>query len=161
MKMFFTKKDICILDPCAGGDIQYPMSYPRALMQTGVSKNIITTIDIREDSLAGIKGNYLNIECPGDFQVIITNPPFNIATDILEKALGDVKDNGFVILLLRLNFLGGKLRKHLWEDHMPKYIFVHNRRISFTADGKTDSIEYAHFVWQKGYNPDCSMLKVL
>ncbi|HBF3986180.1 TPA: hypothetical protein KOD80_004273 [Clostridioides difficile] len=44
---------------------------------------------------------------------------------------------------------------------MPKYIFVHNRRMSFTDDGKTDSIEYAHFVWQKGYNPKFSQLKVL
>ena len=32
---------------------------------------------------------------------------------------------------------------------MPKYIFVHHQRMSFTEDKKTDSIEYAHFVWQK------------
>ena len=34
---------------------------------------------------------------------------------------------------------------------MPKYVFVHNRRMSFAEDGKTDSIEYMHAVWQKGY----------
>ena len=44
---------------------------------------------------------------------------------------------------------------------MPKYCFVHHRRISFTDDRKTDSIEYAHFVWQKGYNEQFTQLKVI
>lgn len=35
-------------------------------------------------------------------------------------------------------------------DNMPKYCYVHHKRMGFTDDGKTDSIEYAHFVWQKG-----------
>ncbi len=81
--------------------------------------------------------------------------------DIINKALNDVREGGFVIMLLRLNYLGGKVRQRLWGNNMPKYIFVHNRRMSFTDDGKTDSIEYAHFVWQKGYNPKFSQLKVL
>ncbi len=49
-------------------------------------------------------------------------------------------------MLLRLNYFGGKVRSKLWEEHMPKYCFVHNKRISFTDDGKTDSIEYCHMV---------------
>jgi hypothetical protein len=148
-----------ILDPCAGGDSSHPMSYPTALQQCGY--NNIYTIDIRDDSLADIKGNYLTMKLDFKPDTIITNPPFMIAREIIEKALNDVAENGFVIMLLRLNFFGGKLRKDLWDKHMPKYCFVHHRRMSFTDDGKTDSIEYAHFVWQKGYNPEFTYIKVI
>jgi len=77
---------------------------------------------------------------------IITNPPFYIAQEIAEKALaeGDV-----VIMLQRLNWLGSHKRRKFWAAHMPSDVFVHHRRISFTG-GKTDSIEYAHFVWRPG-----------
>lgn len=148
-----------ILDPCAGGDKDHPMSYPNAIQNVLHIK--ADTLDIREDSLAEIKGDYLNLNTKDKYNIIITNPPFNIARDIIEKALDDVKENGFVIMLLRLNFLGGKLRQDLWKKQLPKYIFVHNRRMSFTDNGKTDSIEYAHFAWQKGCYPDFSQLKVI
>jgi len=49
-------------------------------------------------------------------------------------------------MLLRLNYFGGKKRKKFWDENMPKYVFVHNRRMSFAEDGKTDSIEYMHAV---------------
>lgn len=150
-----------VLDPCAGGDSKHLMSYPEALKQIGVRNNNIITMDIREDSLASVKSDYLGYQCDGIYQTIITNPPFNIARDIIDKALIDVKDNGFVIMLLRLNYFGGKLREDLWKSHMPKYAFVHNKRLSFTDNGKTDSIEYMHCVWQKGYYPEFCQLKVI
>lgn len=150
-----------ILDPCAGGDKKHPMSYPEALKQFGMYNKNIITIDIREDSLAQIKEDYLEVSYCDKFNMIITNPPFNIARNIIDKALIDVKDRGFVIMLLRLNYFGGKLREELWKTHMPKYAFVHNKRLSFTDDGKTDSIEYMHCVWQKGYYPEFCNLKVI
>jgi len=148
-----------MLDPCAGGDSNHPMSYPEAFKLCGYLN--MDTMDIREDSLADIKTNYLTYDCKNKYNIIVTNPPFGLAREIIEKALDDVKDNGFVVMLLRLNFFGGKLREDLWEKQMPKYAFVHNRRMSFTDDGKTDSIEYMHCVWQKGYYPEFTMLKVI
>lgn len=119
------------------------------------------TIDIRNDSLAELKADYLIHNCKNKYNLIITNPPFNIAKEIIYKALDDVKDNGFVVMLLRLNYFGSKDRKDLWEYQMPKYTFVHHRRISFMDKGSTDSIEYAHFVWQKEHNPEFTLLKVI
>ncbi|MEC1714736.1 hypothetical protein [Schinkia azotoformans] len=150
-----------ILDPCAGGDSVFPMSYPQALINIGVKQSSIRTVDIRDDSLAEIKADYLSYEIKEKPKVIITNPPFLIAQEIIEKALQDCAENGFVIMLLRLNFFGGKKRKELWERSMPKYCFVHHRRMSFTDDGKTDSVEYAHFVWQKGFNPVFAEIKII
>ena len=150
-----------ILDPCAGGDENHKMSYPVALVESGFNADDITTVDIRKDSRAMIRENYLNVECKGDFDTIITNPPFKIARDIIEKALHDVNEGGFVIMLLRLNYFGSQKRFDLWTKQLPKYCFVHHKRMSFTDDGKTDSIEYCHMVWEKGSYPDFTKLKVI
>ena len=147
------------LDPCAGGDINHEMSYPAVLQEEfGV---IADTIDLREDSLAQKKENYLLSEIPKDYDVIITNPPFNIAKSIITKALEDVRDGGYVVMLLRLNYLGSNDRFEFWQNQLPTWIYVHHRRMSFTDDGKTDSIEYMHAVWQKGADPKFSMLRVI
>lgn len=137
-----------ILDPCAGGDDTHPMSYPAALEAFGIRGNI-DTVDIRQDSLAQLKTDYLQLSVPPEtYSVIITNPPFNYALEIIEKSLKDISQDGYVIMLLRLNFLGSKKRKPFWDANPPKYVFVHSKRISFFGN-TTDSIEYAHFVWQK------------
>ena len=153
-------RNIKILDPCAGGDEINDMSYPVALNVFN-SDLKIDTMDIRDDSRADVKCDFLQADTKGKYDVIITNPPFNISLDVINKALDDVKDGGFVIMLLRLNYFGGKVRRSLWENNMPKYCFVHNKRISFLANGKSDSIEYCHMVWQKGYNPEFTKLAVL
>lgn len=148
-----------VLDPCAGGDSLHPMSYPTAI------KNVfyypVDTIDIREDSLAAIKTDYLTYTPTKKYNVIITNPPFNMALDIINKALKDVSDGGFVIMLVRLNFFGSRARHSFFQDNMPKYCFVHHERMSFTDGGQTDSIEYCHMVWQKGYNRNTTQLVLI
>lgn len=147
-----------ILDPCAGGDLTHKMSYPVALAANGFR---CSTIDIRQDSLAERKQDYLITDCMMENNTIITNPPFNLAQPIIEKALRDVKTSGFVIMLLRLNYFGSKVRKPFWDKQLPVYAFVHHKRIGFTDDGKTDSIEYMHCVWQKDQSPAFTKLMVI
>lgn len=147
-----------ILDPCAGGDADNPMSYPKALAEFGITH--VKTMDIRDDSPAEIKGNYLTTDIEPQ-QLIITNPPFNMAEQIIKKALSDTVDGGFVVMLLRLNFLGGKTRQEtFWSEvGMPEAVYLHPKRMSFTNDNKTDSIEYAHFVWIKGKGNPAAALR--
>lgn len=89
-----------ILDCCAGGNLEsrdehgikevyHPMSYPTAIKNVFGNCNI-TTCDIREDSLADIKGDYTQMDLGYNPYVIITNPPFNYATQIIKKAISDV-----------------------------------------------------------------------
>jgi hypothetical protein len=151
-----------ILDPCCGGDANTIPPYPVVLQRFGIGK-VISTMDIRQDSRADIISDYL---CKTDikaqrFDMIITNPPFNQALPIIQKAINDVVDGGFVIMLLRLNFLESKGRRLFFEEFMPRDIFVHPTRISFTPDGKTDSIAHAHFVWRKTEKCRYSRLFVL
>lgn len=156
----FQNEDITILDPCAGGDIKNPMSYPEALVREGIDSRNISTVDIREDSLAEVKGDFLTLD-QGEFDVIISNPPFKSALEFIERSLQQTVEDGFVIMLLRLNFFETKTRKPFFDRHMPKYAFVHHARMSFTEDGKTDSVAYMHCVWQKGHYPDYTELRII
>ena len=149
-----TKASIKILDPAAGGDSKHPMSYPEVIGRH------VDTIDIRKDSLASRKYNYLKSIETG-YKVIITNPPFYLAEDFVEKSLDEVVKNGFVVMFLRLNYFGSQRRKRFFDRCMPKYCFVDHKRASFTDNGKTDSIEYAHFVWQKGWDTKFTKLMVI
>ena len=147
-------KRIVWLDPCAGGDEYNPPSYTTVITEDYDPYNV-TSIDIREDAICDINADYLNIDYSDKDSpdIIISNPPFYLGMEFIKKSLEVVDDGGYVIMLLRLNFFGSKSRKPFFNDNMPKYCFIHHRRISFMK-GATDSIEYAHFVWQKGYNKD-------
>ncbi len=154
-----------ILEPSAGGNDKYDMPYPTVLKKLGINCNNLDTLDIRDNSKAYSNMNYLDSKVWSKYDLIITNPPFNLALDFITKALDEVTFDGFVIMLLRLNFFGSQSRKKFFAENMPKYCFVHSKRISFFPEdfeldgkvykkGSTDSIEYAHFVWQKNYKQD-------
>lgn len=154
-----------ILDPCAGGDATHPMSYPAALGQLfpGPGTTIITA-DIRPDSLATWKRDFLTSR-PGEYydnpDIVITNPPFNAALEIIRKSLEIVKPGGLVIMLLRLNFFGSQSRAQWLKNNMPTWCYVHSKRMSFTDCGGTDSIEYCHFVWVQGEHPAYTQLRII
>lgn len=152
-----------LLDPCAGGDTLNAMSYPEALAQQGYSN--VETLDLRNDSLANHKNiDYIETDLSTimvEPDCIITNPPFNVAIDIIKKALNDVKDGGYVIMLLRLNFFGSKSRKPFWTDNLPMCCYVHSDRMKFTQSGGTDSIEYMHCVWKKGNTYNSTELRII
>jgi hypothetical protein len=79
---------------------------------------------------------------PRQYDVIITNPPFSLAMEVILKSL-ELAD--YVCMLLRLNFLGSADRHSFFREMMPD-VFVIPERPSFDGKG-ADSIEYAWFVW--------------
>mgnify|MGYP003131718950 FL=1 len=142
-----------VLDPSAGGCEQYPMSYPTVLEKHGFT---VESWDIREDSRANLTGvNFLNVPSyeSRKYDMIITNPPFNQAQAFTEHALEMVCEGGLVIMLQRLNWLGSQKRKPMWQKLPLAAVYVHSKRPGFDPQkpSKTDSTEYAHFVFCKGY----------
>jgi hypothetical protein len=91
------------------------------------------------------------------FTVAITNPPFRLARDFIEKArrMADV-----VIMLLRLNFLGSSWRNQFMRANTPD-VYVLPDRPSFRGDGQCDSIEYGWFVFSGCYSKSVGELRVL
>ncbi len=138
-------------DPCAGGCGKYPMSYPTVLTKSGFTQ--VTTADIRADSRAANPSNDYFKSVNFGYDLIITNPPFDRSIEVAKKAIREVNDNGHVVMMQRLNWLGTAKRKAFWDDAPLKHIYVHHKRPGFNPEfpNRTDSIEYAHFVFQKGY----------
>ena len=165
-----------VLDPCAGGDEENLMSYPEALRQSNVisTETKITTIDLRKDSRAEIKANFLDWPCTSKtFDLVISNPPFTLADKFINKSTE--LSYKYVVMLQRLNFFGSNMRFNFFRKHMPRWCYVNSERISFstpllekylkehgmTSKKSQDSIEYAHFVWDVNYRPKHTLLRVI
>jgi hypothetical protein len=79
---------------------------------------------------------------------VVSNPPFSDAMEITRLAVEHARVG--VAMLLRLSFLEPTEDRGQWlEDHPPTHLIV-CPRISFTGDGKTDSVTTAWFVWEHG-----------
>lgn len=78
------------------------------------------------------------------FDFIITNPPFSLAKEFIDKSLALAN---CVIMLLPQSFFGSLSRKEFWRQHPPTAQFILSKRPSFTGDGKTDSEVYSWVVW--------------
>ncbi len=150
-----------IIDPCAWWDEKHDMTYPHCLLYEWADNKKIITNDIRLDSQAKYHSDFLQATGENKYNIVITNPPFAIAQQIIEKALQVCKEGWYVIMLLRLNYIGSQARQPFWTTNKPYAIYAHNKRMSFTDDNKTDSIEYAHFVWKKWTQPEFAKFKIL
>lgn len=80
--------------------------------------------------------------------LIITNPPFSLAMEFVRRALKE-RHERTVAMLLRLAFAASKVRAEFHRAN-PSDVFVLSKRPSFTSDGKSDSADYAWFVWGPG-----------
>ena len=133
-------------------EIKYPALEPCAGYMAIVNmleEGNVYSMDIDTSMPVQLHCDYLKREHVPVCRTIITNPPFNIAQEIIEKALADVGAGGEVIMLLRLNFLGTLKREQFWHSTPLKHVYVLSKRPRFIRSG--DSTEYAWFVWQDGY----------
>lgn len=112
------------------------------------------------DEKYGIKQlNYVydadGIDFDKSADVVITNPPFNQALDFVKGAM---KDGKIVVMLLRLNWLASKARNRFLIDNPPS-VYVLPKRPAF-INGRTDSCEYAWFVWGLDAIPKCQVIDI-
>jgi len=87
---------------------------------------------------------------------IITNPPYKLASEFILKSLSSIKENGKVIMLLKLLFLEGQNKyKEIFKDNPPKIIYVFSYRtncyINDIKDKSSGAVCYAWYVWEKGF----------
>ena len=94
-----------------------------------------------------------NLEWNGD---IVTNPPYRFALDFVEKALQIIPKGRKVAMFLKLTFLEGKGRRHLFRTQPPCRVWVSSSRLKCAVNGDFDAMDgsaaaYAWFIWEKGY----------
>lgn len=86
----------------------------------------------------------------GTKDVIITNPPFSLTEEFIEKSLSELAPDGTMIYLQRVNFLGSIKRIPFWAKvGFPNKTPVIVPRPKFVK-GHSDSCEYCWFIWDRG-----------
>lgn len=80
---------------------------------------------------------------PWTGEVVLTNPPFVLAQEFIEKAIRECRACAF---LERMDFFGSIKRLDFWRRNRPGYVLQLIPRPQFMW-GKSDSCEYAWIVW--------------
>ena len=99
----------------------------------------------------GLEGNI------GKFDLIISNPPFKHAQQMIEMSFDLLKEGGQIVALLRLAFLESQKRYSFFKENNPYEVSVFSKRSSFTGDGKAYPMAFAGFSWLKNYHGDTKL----
>lgn len=94
-------------------------------------------------------GDFLKYESKRHFDIIVTNPPYNIAQQVIQKSIDISKAQrspAIIIMLLRINFLGSQKRYAWWQGNEPDEMLALSVRPDFTGYGG-DATEYAFYIW--------------
>jgi len=103
--------------------------------------------------------DFLNWKTNQTFTSIITNPPYSLAKEFLEKSMEVLEESGRVAMFLKIQFLEGVKRIEMFKKYPPKYIYVFSKRMATWNNGKPLNEEnkkwattmcHAWFVWEKG-----------
>lgn len=85
---------------------------------------------------------------------VITNPPYAMARQFVEKSLEIIPTGNRVAMFLKLTFLESEGRKLLFQEHPPETIYVSVNRLKCGLNGKFgkgSAACYAWFIWRKGF----------
>ena len=102
--------------------------------------------------------DFLTHDYGRSFGVVITNPPFSLAKEFIEKGL-EVSER-YVIMLCKIQLLEGAKRKNMFLSTPLKYIYVHTTRQATWKGGKpldpkgrkwSTTMCLAWFVWDKTF----------
>jgi hypothetical protein len=144
-----------VLDPCSGeGAILDAFATTPIEAHCGAAMRVCVGIELDQGrgETCRARGHLVTIEDAlltpwPDVPLIITNPPFAIAEELVRRAITFATETqGVVAMLLRLAFLESAKRIPLHRDY-PADVYPLAHRPSFTTNGKTDSCAYAWFVW--------------
>lgn len=100
----------------------------------------------------------------GEFDTIMTNPPYKYATKFILHALSQVKHGGRVIMLLPTTTMCGIDRyRKIFKNNNPKYIYVFVRNTHGLLVGEGDNrvsgsyFNHSWFIWEDGYIGDTTV----
>ena len=146
------------LEPCAGGGHIVEACKTSTYMPKDQQW---TTIDIMDRGYPlTYREDFLLHHFTERFDGIITNPPFQYASEFIEKCISILSDNGLLAMFLKIQFLESEDRRDLFNQYPPKFVYVLRKRTSTWNGGKAINpengrpwagvITYCWYVWQKG-----------
>lgn len=91
---------------------------------------------------------------------IVTNPPYSLAREFVEKALDVVAEGRKVAMFLKLTFAEGIARRELFKTNPPIRVWVASKRLECGKNGVfsgSSAVAYAWWVWQKGFKGNTTL----
>ena len=148
------------IEPCVGGG-----HIANAINDFFTNKRVITGLDLVDRGYPNtIVQDFLTWETDRKFEGIITNPPFSLAQEFIEKGMKLLTDDGQMAMFLKIQFLEGAKRKEFFEKYPPKYIYVFRNRMATWNNGNevdpntgkrwATTMCHAWFIWEKGSNTE-------
>ena len=118
-----------ILEPCVGGG-------HIANVLKEYSMENVTVIDVVDRGYEGtIVTDFLNWKPDKEYDTIITNPPYSLASEFVKKCIDILSQNGKLAMFLKIQFLEGLKRKELFDKFPPKYVYVFRKRMQIFNEG--------------------------
>jgi len=125
----------------------------------------VTSTDLIERGYGKSGIDFLSIDntyWKGD---IITNPPYKYAQQFIEKSLQIIPIGNKVVMFLKIQFLEGKARKHLFSIHPPHTVYVSSSRILCAKNAEFNkmiasggsAVSYGWFIWIKGFKGNTTL----
>lgn len=165
VKMLLTKYGFdghSLLEPCVGGG-----HIAKTINEFYTNKRDITCLDIVDRGYPNtIVQDFLTWETDRKFEGIITNPPYSLAQEFIEKGMSllteetDDTVNGQMAMFLKIQFLEGAKRKELFKKYPPKYIYTFRNRMATWNNGNefdpntgkrwATTMCHAWFIWECG-----------
>lgn len=144
-----------VLEPCAGSGAILRAFYAKYWNQRQEAFKF-TAVEIRQEPCYDLQrwadkvhcADFLTWQPDEEYRLILTNPPYSIAQQIVEHAL-DIAHGAEVIMLLKLSFLATLERFPFWQKHPLSKLLVLRDRPSFIGGG-SDNSEYAWMIWNSG-----------
>ena len=119
----------------------------------------ITCIDIVDRGYPNtIIHDFLTWETDEKFDNIITNSPYSIAKEFVEKGLSLLDEGGKMAMFLKVQFLEGMKRQLMFEKYPHKYMYVFTKRMPTWKNGQpkdengkkwATTMCHAWFIWEK------------
>lgn len=144
-----------ILEPCCGGG-----HISQTLIDLGYN---VESSDLFDRGFGNKTASIFDLTGPYD-KDIITNPPYKLAYEFVEKCLELVTEGHKVAMFLKLTFLETPRRYYLFKKYPIKKIYVSSNRLGCAKNGDFKHVDkdgeltegsavcYAWFIWEKGYN---------
>lgn len=116
----------------------------------------VSTLELNVDAGATetMLTDFLTLSSGGYLDILVSNPPFELAADFVTHGLDDLRPR-LAAFLLRVNYLGAQKRRDWWRAHAPDALRVLSERPRF--DGPRECGRQAkggqpacHVVWDRG-----------